>query len=284
AVFANHQGTVFFAAHVVAAALVCLYLGWALDLRRPAWAGVALGLAVATRPTTALLGLFFVWELWRVARQGPLTGTWRWRLSHLDWRRVGRASLRFALPLGVVALLLLWHNLARFGDVLAFGHRYLQVNWRWRIEKWGLFNYHYLGRNLAVMLTSLPWLTSVAPHLRISGHGLALWITTPPLLLLLWPRRSSPLAPGLWAAAGAVAVLNLCYQNSGWLQFGYRFSLDYMPLLIVLLAVGGRSLRGAMAVLLAVAVVVNAFGALTFDRSHRFYHFEGTQQVLFQPD
>ena len=43
---------------------------------------------------------------------------------------------------------------ARFGT-LEFGHEHLTVGWRARIDKWGLISYHYLARNLAIVLASL---------------------------------------------------------------------------------------------------------------------------------
>ena len=50
-------------------------------------------------------------------------------------------------------------NYARFHDPRpwAFGHEYLTVGWQTRIRRWGLFSYHFLPRNLGVMLASLPW-------------------------------------------------------------------------------------------------------------------------------
>jgi len=89
---------------------------------------------------------------------------------------------------------------------------------------------------------------------------------------------------GLYLSAGLIALLNLCYQNSGWIQFGYRFSLDYMPMLIVLLALGGRRFGPIFALVLAFAIAVNSFGAATFDRSWQFYDNDWTQNRLFQPD
>jgi hypothetical protein len=32
------------------------------------------------------------------------------------------------------------------------------------------------------------------------------------------------------------------------------------------------------------AIVVNTFGAVTFDRYHQFYDDDSTQQVIFQPE
>jgi hypothetical protein len=284
------QGTVWFSAHVVASALIVVFLLGAIDARRPLLAGAALGLAFMTRPPTLLLGLLFAFEALRASRRSdaaaptPETETLRAALRAVDLPVLARRVAWFALPLLVVGAVAMWMNAARFDDPFEFGHTHLQIRWRGRIEKWGLFNYHYLGRNLAVFLASLPWLSNDAPYLTISRHGLALWVTTPVVLLVLWPARRSLMLTGLAIAAFAVALLDLCYQNSGWVQFAYRFSLDYFPLLILLLALGGRRFgtRFHAAVLLAIAI--NAFGAFTFDRVPRLYDRDPTQKVLFQPD
>jgi hypothetical protein len=280
------QGTVWFAAHVVACPLVALYLLWSLGARRPLLAGSALALAFMTRPTTLLLGVFFVLETLRVARRADAPPPQR--LGEL-WRGLEPlAALRrlalFALPLLLTLGVAMWMNAARFDDPLEFGHSYLNIRWRPRIDTWGLFNYHFFGKNLAVLLASMPWLSALPPYLKLSRHGLALWITTPQLLLVLWPRRSSLTMTGLALGAAAVAVVDLCYQNSGWIQFGYRFSLDYAVALFALLALGGRPFSKGFHALLLWAVAVNLFGAITFDRVEKFYDSDASQQIIFQPD
>jgi hypothetical protein len=178
----------------------------------------------------------------------------------------------------------MWMNAARFGDPFEFGHSHLNIRWRSRIDTWGLFNYHFLSKNLAVFLAALPWLSATPPYLKLGRHGLALWVTTPQLLLVLWPKRSSLTMTALGIAAAAVALANLLYQNSGWVQFGYRFGLDYAIALFALLALGGRRFGKRFHLLLLWAVAVNLFGAITFDRVLRFYDSDPTQQVIFQPD
>jgi hypothetical protein len=281
------QGTVWFAAHVVACSLIALYVLCALDARRPLLAGALLGLTFMTRgPTVLLLGLFFaIMALAASRKQGAAPAEQVSELfASLELRTLVKRVALFALPLVLIVALAMWMNAARFDDPFEFGHSYLNIRWRPRIETWGLFNYHYLGRNLAVMLASLPWLSSKAPYLTISRHGLALWVTTPALLLVLWPKRSSLLTTALALAAGAVALADLCYQNSGWVQFGYRFSLDYAVLLFALLALGGRRFGAWFYALFCWAVAINLFGAITFDRIERFYDRDATQRVIFQPD
>ncbi|MEO7096423.1 MAG: hypothetical protein ABI175_24400, partial [Polyangiales bacterium] len=52
---------------------------------------------------------------------------------------------------------------------------------------------------------------------------------------------------------------------------GYRFSLDYMVFLIMLLAVGGRPLKNVAKTLIVLGIVINLFGAITFHRKWQYY-------------
>jgi len=292
--YVSVQGTVWFAAHVVATPLIALYALFSVGAARPMLAGLMLGLCGATRPPTLFLVPLFLIEALSAARaQGAAAGLehgsspyrkiWEF-LRAVNYRRALALGVRFALPLLAVTAVTSFLNWKRFGDPFEVGYRYLRIRWSGRIEKWGLFNYHYFAKNLAVFLAALPWLSKVPPYVQISRHGLALWVTTPNYLGVLWPKRVSVLSVAMSVAALIVAVLDLCYQNSGWIQFAYRFSLDYSVLLIALLALGQRRFGVGFYTLLAVAVAVNLFGALTFDRVPAFYDRDGTQQVIFQPD
>jgi len=283
--FSAEQGTVWYAAHVVGAGLAALYFWVALGAERPWLAGLLLGLGFATRTPLLFAAPLFVLELARACLPGGLTLSRR-ALAELDRRRFARGLAEFALPIALVFGATLAHNALRFGDPFETGYRYLAVAWHARIEKWGLFSYHYLARNLGVMLTSLPWLGSPDAPLRMSGHGLALWVTTPAYLGVLWPKRTSALHLALVLTALLVALPTLFYQNSGWVQFGYRFSNDYAVFLFALLAVGGRRFGAAFWALALFAVALNAFGALTFARpaGASVYVIEGSQRLLYEPD
>ncbi len=164
--------------------------------------------------------------------------------------------------------------------------------------RWGLFGYHFLGKNLGVALTILPWLppkdavAQFGAPFKINEHGLALWFTTPLYFWLLWPKRfdGQPDRKWLYAvvalSAAVPAALDLLYQNPGWRQFGYRFSNDYAVLLFVLLAIGARPMRAVFGVFAAWGLAWNIFGAATFDKAQfdRFYFRDGSQTVVYQPD
>ncbi|MBK8480144.1 MAG: hypothetical protein IPL40_03045 [Proteobacteria bacterium] len=280
-------GQTWYMAHMVGTALSALYALAALDARRPALAGLALGLGFLARAPIPFAFPFIVGEVLR--RYGPqadpdraddLVGprrSWSVRAVAL-WRRLDRpaalrALLRAALPACAIAGVAGVANYLRFDSPFEFGHAYLNVRWTERIQRWGLFNYHFLSRNLAALFVLLPRILPHAPFVQISHHGLSIFLVTPIFAYLIWPQRRSPLQPALYLSALLPLILHLLYQNSGWQQFGFRFSLDFTVYLIMLLAVGGYRLGPRAKALILWAVAINTFGAITFFRmSGTFYY------------
>ncbi len=295
--FTAVQGTVWFAAHVVGTSLAALFLLFAVDARRPWLAGLMIGGALLTRAPLLYAAPFFMLELARVAQASGKD-----RVSSAEggapWERFGTLAralvqrpivlkgIAFLIPVLGGLVLTLWLNHARFGDPFESGYQYLTVAWQKRMQKWGLFHYHYLPKNLGVVLTSLPWVGEPKAPFRINAHGLALWFTTPVYLYLLWPKQHGALSRNLWLTVAAVALPTLLYQNTGWAQFGYRFSNDYAVFLFALLALGMRPLGWLFRSAALFAVVVNTFGAASFGRREfrDYYFFQGSQVQLYQKD
>ena len=311
--FTAVEGTVWFAAHVVAVALSALYVLCALDAEKPFLAGVLVGCIFMTRPTVAVTAVFFGIEAVRVScRELPTEGTLTARARHvwenLDLGALLRRLVPFVVPILAILALASWMNYSRFGELspTAFGHEHLTVVWQRRMAQWGLFGYHYLAKNLGVMWTVLPFtpqkgtmcfsgpggLVQAITHFsdcvpfKVNEHGLALWFTCPFYFWLFRPKSRGLFHDTVMVCALMPLAFNLMYQNSGWRQFGYRFSNDYAVYLFILLAVGGRPFGRAFKTLAVWAVAWNLFGAVTFDRGQfdRFYFREATQRELYQPD
>jgi hypothetical protein len=309
--FTAVEGTVWFAAMVVGAALSALYALWALDAERPALAGAMMACAYLTRPPILLASALFVLEALRVSRRprshlsaaaappGGVFGRARENMRLVNAGALAERYALFAAPIALAFGAMAWMNFTRYGRASPFpSHVFLTVAWQARMLKWGMLSYHYMAKNLGVALTCLPWLPPPqgdalfgAPF-KINEHGLALWFTTPLYAWLLWPRRFDGDPDRKWlynvtaASAALPALMDLLYQNTGWRQFGYRFSNDYAVLLFVLLAVGARPMRRTFALAAAWGLAWNAFGAATFDKAQydRFYFRDGSQTIVYQPD
>jgi len=286
--FTSVQGTVWFAAHVVAAALTGAYLLASFSSDKLVWcaiAGLMVGCGVHTRPPFLLCVPLFAFEAARVSvsggvrDDGSLLDRAKDAFAKLDKKKLLIRYAIFSVPILIALYLNLAINKSRFGDPYEFGHKLLNVVWMERVKRYGLFSYHYLSRNLTCAFTLLPIVNpaNAPPHVsrfQISGNGMALWVTTPLYFWLLWPKVKGALHWVLLATAVGIAMMDFTYHNSGWLQFGYRFSNDFAPFLFVLIAVGARPLGWVWRVAAAWSIAINAFGAISFQkRGYEKYYF-----------
>jgi hypothetical protein len=183
------------------------------------------------------------------------------------WRRAILKLAPYAAAIVAVAVPMAWANYVRFGSFGEFGHSHLYANRvNQQIQQYGLFHYAYLERNLHSAFTRLPEIQFHPLRIGFSGDGMSLFVTTPLFSYLLWPRERPRLHRALWLTTALIAVPGFFYQNNGWYQFGFRFSLDYTPYLIVLLALGGRPFTRLFWLAVLAGVAVNAWGAAVFNR------------------
>ena len=325
--YAAIRGEVWFSAEVMGIALTALYLRNAVGARRPLLAGVFWSMAVLTRTPLFFTGLFFFLELAapeRGARGAQLRAFFKAPGPKL--KALGR-FVAGAAPLGVLAA---GYNLVRFGSLTEFGHRFLfnnRVNHD--IDTFGLFNLHYLTRNLDAAFLKLPLIGKNPVMLGYDAWGMSLFITLPLLALCFVPATEqkrvlqlmgafvglliasaifAPLSPppgeppigwrpiALWLVFALVLAFiaftawqwatakdaprlvvpvlltllacmlpGLAYQNTGYAQFGFRFSLDYTPYLLLLIPLAGWSWKKPLPMALALlSIVANFWGAVGF--------------------
>ena len=222
--------------------------------RRARWlagAGVALGLAVASRPdylfgAAAALAVYFRWA-WR--HEPRATGT--------DRRQFVTAALAVALPLGLIGAALAAYNVARFGNWAEFGTHYMLAGGNQ--QKTGMWNLGFLPVNLYYYLVApAEWsayfpfvqVTGIAPFALPAGYfgeenmcGVLLTLPLIWTLWWLWRRARSarqPLPDSLrhWSAVAA----GLAAGNAGLLLLlsaaNNRYLVDFMPPLLILAFVG----------------------------------------------
>jgi hypothetical protein len=259
-------GEVWFTALVMGVTFTLLYMYFAIDARRPFWAGLCLALGFATRTPLLFTSIFFFAFVFFPGG--------RWRRS--DWGDAFERLALFCLPCLVIGCTLLWMNHVRFDSITSFGHTYLAAGSLQRIQTYGLFNIHFLSKNLSAMLTLLPRFQPEPPYVIVSKHGMSLFLTTPAFFYLFLPEARESVEDRfwwrlLWAVVAVTAIPALLYQNTGFAQFGYRFAMDYLPYLIVILAVGRRPLSWLFKTCVVAGWLVNGFGAVTFKEAGTFY-------------
>ena len=244
------RGEVWFTAEVIGVTLTLLYLHASLGAAKPFWAGLAVACAAITRTPLAFSALFFLFEAVRTSRPVLLK-----KLPPFF-----AAILLVAIPMALM-------NHARFGSFTDFGHSHLYNNRvNAQVARYGLFHYAFLERNLHDAFTRLPEIQLHPLRFGFNGEGMSLFVTTPLFFYLLWPRRRDVLQRELWLTTAVIALPGFFYQNSGYFQFGFRFSLDYTPYLFLLLALGAHRFTRLFWATALAGVAVNAWGALVFNR------------------
>jgi hypothetical protein len=243
--------TVYYFAHLVA--VCCLFLSIWVSMRygNGFLGGLFLGFAFLSRQFTILAGVWILVLLWSNSRNQAL----RDKLVR---------SATFAMGLGICVLIYLAYNWARFGNALETGYSMIEKTGflQARVDKYGLFNIAYLPFNFAYMFVQGPSIQFGGPRnlvpVGMDPFGTSLTFASPFVLVALGARGGKSWLIGAWASIGLIVAGILLYYNNGWVQWNaQRYSLDFLPILIVLTALGMQQHRSwvwKLAVLFSVAL------------------------------
>lgn len=251
------QGSVWFLAQIATFTFATLSVWLAISRKHAVWVGLALAVAMLGRPHIALLGplLLAIWWFDRDPSAGYAD-----LVKHAIW---------IILPLLLAVGSLLWYNNVRFENPLDFGYTSQNVDpfLEDDLETYGQFNLTFIPRNLKAMLWATPELNGEG---ELEGfwpnrQGMSIFLTTPAFLFLLWQGRRDWLYAGALASLALLLVPLLTYYNTGWWQFGYRFSLDFMMILMLLLAITAPGkLSWPFKSLVVLSILVNFWGMVWF--------------------
>jgi len=124
----------------------------------------------------------------------------------------------------------------------------------------GMFHPLHVPRNLWAFSLAIPFHNPAFERVTPNPFGMSLLLTTPALLYIIRARQRSPLVVGAWAAVVLVLATLLFSYNTGYVQFGHRFSLDFMiPVMVLLAAAAGNQVSRLMRALILVGVGVDAW-------------------------
>jgi hypothetical protein len=249
------QGTVWFLGQVSAAVFVLAAMNFAVA-RHATLAGGSLGVACLGRPTVLLMmpvviGLYLA----RTRSDGVTT-----RMRDIGARVLG--------PAATIAALLLVYNRMRFGRFTEFGYATENVAPQLAddLVRFGQFNVHFIRHNVWSMLLAGPRWVAEKASFEPDPDGMSMLLTTPALVYALRASRKIALTWWSWAAVALMTIPLLAYYNTGWWQFGYRFSLDFLPALFVLMAIAvGTRPTWQFRALVLFGVGVNLWGLTWFN-------------------
>lgn len=195
------------------------------------------------------------------------------RISTKTVRSLVRPYSYFFLILFITACLAASYNYLRFGSVFETGYYYHQLGQKFYsdIGQFGLFNPIYMTRNFYYTFINPPIPIDHFPYLRFDPEGNSLLLLSP-LLLMVYPiikkrfwvnPKLKLLNSAILLSILAIIILQLNFFGTGWYQFGARYLLDIMPLLIILLA-QTISRVGLIIILplLTISVILNSLGTL----------------------
>ena len=248
-------------AHVVASTFLLLAM-LACGRRTSPWkTGLLLGLGAAARLTVAFAITYF---LHRSRREERATADSTGDRAH-RWLPLVAG---FAVPLMGLAA----YNYLRFGNIAetGFGQAVLYDDVLEDARSAGLFSLVHVPRNIFFMLLKGPELVGgdavpvlSFPYLRPSAWGMGIFFTSPALLYAFRARFAERRVRSLWLGTLAVAAPILLYYGIGYVQFGYRYALDFMPFLALLAALGmPEPMTNRARLLVSLSVVICMWGAI----------------------
>ena len=209
--------------------------------------GVLLGAAYLARPHTLLSLPFFLYIYRKNLKTKILT-----------------------LAIGILPFFLFnsFYNFIRFG--VPWDKGYILIPGMLE-EVWyqkGLFHPSYIPSHLKVIFASFPVFKNTYPYVFPSLGGLAIWITTPAFIYSLKANIKENVVKFAWLALFLIALVVVSHGATGFTQFGYRFAVDFYPLLIFLTIKGvlGKKLSLNHWLLIIFSIIVNLWGVIFINK------------------
>lgn len=214
------------------------------------WALCALALAVGCRPFQAIYFPVIV-SLW-------------WYHTRNDANRFSPTSLfKLFLPSVCVATSLAAYNMVRFHNPVEFGHNYLK---EFTEAVYGQFHFRYIGENWRNLFRLPYWENGTLTFPRFDGF--ALWLANPIFISLcarLYKMKTQTytitalILPVLFLLH---TVLILSHKTLGGWQFGNRYFVDLIPMIVLFIVLVRPQRIWGEWILLPLASALNIYGTL----------------------
>lgn len=228
--------------------LVLLSLAEYFSKKRPLLIGFFLGFAILTRITLILAVIFFFIEF-------------------LSKRLSKKQFTLILIPIMFFGLIYGSYNYLRFNSFTETGYgHYIQTPYplskNYEYGEKGLIHvpanlYSFLVKPPDPLLYFKDGFTLKFPYFKADPWGMAIWFTSPLFLLLFRFRKNIYYLPSLLTTI-AIAIPIFTWYSIGFAQFGYRYALDFLPFLFLMLIPSLQpKLSRAVILLIVVGVIFN---------------------------
>ena len=172
----------------------------------------------------------------------------------------------FGFALAAMGVLYLAYNYGRYGTISDMGYYAPQYSSETWFSK-GRFDISYIPRHINAILFQGPVFSEKFPFFKPSYIGLGLFFTTPALLYTFRAHLKDRLVLAALIGTLTTAIIWVLHGTTGWAQFGYRYSLDALPLLAILVASGMRyKLDKFKIAVIVLCCCINLWGTLAFNK------------------
>ncbi len=249
-------GSSWYVAHIVALFFLWLSLLEIVTKQRLFLIGLFIGAAYLARLPT-ILALIFV----------PIF----LREKFLDGNSVKQVKIKniFIFILGLLPALIFnsLYNFLRFGRFDDFAYSlYLQsqsLAIKQLVFPHGFFSLYYIPDRIKDIFFSFPVFTAHPPFIIPSLYAMALYIVTPAFFLIIFASFRKRLVYSALIAVLIVSIPSLMKGGNGFTQFGFRYSLDFLPFLLILTASGlTNRFNFYPKLLIVLSILVNLWGVI----------------------
>ena len=251
------KGEMWYVSQLLALTFTAIAVLLVLYKASPILVGLSLGIAILSRPN-----IFTMWpllagiKLFIDSQVGKDVRQWK---AFIGW------SIQSALPVCLAVVGLLYYNFVRFNDWFNFG--YVTINsaeWLMQaVKTYGMFNIHFVPVNFHAMFLKLPVIQFSAGCFYFSPtrEGISILATTPAIIYIFRRFKLNWWTAGAWISIILSIGLLLFYHNTGSWQLGYRYLMDFIIPVVLLMALGvGKRPSWLFTTLVMISIIINAAG------------------------
>ena len=250
-------GSAWYFAQVCSLLFIWLAIWLTIKQRSIFLVGLSVGLAYLCRFPAILALPFFI------IASGDLV----LKNKRINWQ----AILKLASGFAIFFVISLIYNYVRYKTISHYGYTLLELRPYNIANEYsrGSYDLTYIARNLEAIFWSMPERIEGFPYLAPKSWAMSLWFVFPAIFITIFAPLRNKLTQASIVAILCILPSALFHGGVGTSQFGYRFALDFMPFMLILIALAIKSKINFWHILLiSLSILVNLWGIwFTFWRS-----------------